>query len=140
MAFQPLSGGKNEQDMIDAGITPEVTVGKGEAFKAQFENLVGITYAVPDKDVHVTGAQSKLKRYRDLVDQLPVTKASVLEDVVRIVTSIFGETGKIDQIVDIMGLSEDEHEGAGIAKFIEEDQEKAQKGTLTTLQKPLLCI
>ena len=125
MAFQPLSMGKNEQDMIDAGITPEVTVGKGEAFKAQFENLVGITYAkFQTKLSGVTGAQAKLKRYRDLVDQLPVTKASVLEDVVRIVTSIFGETGKIDQIVDIMGLSEDEYEGAGIAKFIEKDQRR----------------
>jgi len=132
MAFQPLAMNQSEQDMIDAGITPQVTVGKGEAFKAQFENLVGLTYAkFQTKMSGVTGAQSKLKRYRDLVDQLPVTKASVLEDVVRIVTSIFGETGKIDQIVDIMGLSEDEYEGSGIAEFIEKDQRRLakQRGT-----------
>jgi hypothetical protein len=127
MAFQPMSMGKNEQDMIDAGITPEVTVGKGEAFKAQFENLVGITYAkFQTKMSGVTGAQSKLKRYRDLIDQLP-TNEGVLKEVVRIVTSIFGETGKIDQIVDIMGLSEDEYEGSGIAEFIEKDQRKLAK-------------
>jgi len=123
MAFQPLSMSKNERDMIDAGITPQVTVGKGEAFKAQFENLVGITYAkFQTKMSGVTGAQTKLKRYRDMVSKLDATKDSVLEDVVRVVTSIFGDTGKIDQIANIMGLSEDEYEGSGIAEFIEKDQ------------------
>ena len=128
MAFQPLSMGKNEQDMIDAGIIPEVTVGKGEAFKAQFENLVGITYAkFQTKMSGVTGAQSKLTRYRDMVSKLDATKDSVLEDIVRVVSSIFGDTGKIDQISNIMGLGEDEYEGSGITGFIERDQRMLAK-------------
>jgi len=128
LAFQPLAMDSSEKSMIDAGIIPQVTVGKGEAFKAQFENLVGITYAkFQTKLTGVTGAQTKLKKYRAMVAELDVTKDSVLEDIVRIVTSIFGETGKIDQIANLMGLSEDEYEGDGIAAFIEKDQRRLAK-------------
>ncbi len=124
LAFQPLSMGQSEKSMIDAGIIPQVTVGKGEAFKAQFENLVGITYAkFQTKMSGVTGAQNKLTRYRDMVSKLDATKDSVLEDIVRVVSSIFGDTGKIDQISNIMGLSEDEYEGSSIIGFIERDQQ-----------------
>ena len=128
LAFQPLAMDSSEKSMIDAGIIPQVTVGKGEAFKAQFENLVGITYAkFQTKLTGVTGAQTKLKKYRAMVAELDVTKDSVLEDIVRIVTSIFGETGKIDQIANLMGLSGDEYDGHGIAAFIEKDQRRLAK-------------
>jgi len=145
MAFQPLAMSGSERDMIDAGINPEVTIGKGEDFKKQFENLIGITYAkFQTKLSGVTGAKTKLARYKALVEELPVTKDSVLEQIVRIVDSIFGETGKIDQISNLIGFTDDEYEGNGMDAFIEADQKKRNAdwtpGTLISATDALAYI
>ena len=145
MAFQPLAMSGSERDMIDAGISPRVTIGKGEEFKKQFENLIGITYAkFQTKLSGVTGAKTKLARYKALVEKLPVTKDSVLEQIVRIVDSIFGETGKIDQIANLIGFTEDEYEGNGMDAFIEADQKKRNAdwtpGTLISATDALAYI
>ncbi len=127
LAFQPLAMSKSEQDMIDAGISSDVTVGNPEKFKSQFENLIGITYAkFQTKKSGVTGAKEKLTRYREMVSQLPATSGSFISDVYRVIDSIFGPTGKIDQIVNIIDFGEDEYEGNGIAAFI--DADRANRG------------
>ena len=143
MAFQPLAMSGSEQSMIDAGISPRVTVGKGENFKTQFENLIGITYAkFQTKMTGVIGARTKLSKYRSMVEKLPAPSGSVISDVYRIIDSIFGETGKIDQIVNIIGFGDDEYEGEGMAAFIEKDRERRglDKGDLITATDALAYI
>ena len=102
--FRALYVDKTELALIDAGVNNE-SFKSNKPFDQQFKALYGFTLADFQKRMKAfRDAKQKLSVYRDVVVEKNTVSGGLAETIYRNITAVFGETGTIDQLLDLIGL------------------------------------
>jgi hypothetical protein len=120
--FRPMITSQAERDMVDAGIKdPDFFSSK--SFEQQFEKSYGIeVIKFEEKTAALDSANDKLRRLYEVAAQTTFVSGSFFETVAKEFLSTFGETGRVDQVLAVMGVD-------GMS-----DQARAMKNHLTAGQ------
>jgi len=108
--FRPLFVDKIEQQLVASGVTNDIYF-SNKPFDAQFKSLYG--YSIEQFRGRMDAfrnAKQKLRQYRSLVAQKGTTSGGLVEYLTRTLTSIFSETGTIDQLLNYVGLKGEDRE------------------------------
>ena len=133
--FLPLTLTKKEQERIDMGQIVEDAFSKLSVAN-QFKELYGsMPSEFQSRYDAAKRARSKLRRYREIVGDKTTKSGSILESAYANVLAFFGETGTVDQVMNLMGLSEDDADYGKIKSRVKtavntDDKLIAQSGTL----------
>tara|TARA_R100000388_G_scaffold737_2_gene1180 strand:- start:2517 stop:4979 length:2463 start_codon:yes stop_codon:yes gene_type:complete len=102
--FRPMITSQAERDMVDAGIKdPDFFSSK--SFEEQFEKSYGIkVIKFEEKTAALDSANDKLKRLYEVASQTTFVSDSFFETVAKQVMATFGDTGRVDQVLAILGV------------------------------------
>ena len=102
--FRPMITSQAERDMVDAGIKdPDFFSSK--SFEQQFEKSYGIeVIKFEEKTAALDSANDKLKRLYEVAAQTDFVSGSFFETVAKQFLATFGETGRVDQVLGILGV------------------------------------
>ena len=135
--FLPLALTKKQQERMDMGQVVEDAFSK-RPLGEQFSELYGAKYTEFESRYSAAKrARAKLNKYREIVGNKTTKSGSILESAYANVLAFFGPTGTVDQVMSLMGISEDDEDYSAIRSRYEASQEAAgdsqliaQAGTL----------
>lgn len=122
MPFLPPLISKTERDMIRVGVK-DPNYFSSKSFDAQFAQLYGEKLSGFDERIRaMTRGRNNLNKLIKIVEETTFTGGSVLERIYQGFQSLFGETGKVDQVMSILGVSRDDDEYEGIKSYLTNGQ------------------
>ncbi len=105
---------KAERDMVRAGIK-DPNFFSSKPFNTQFEQLYGEKLSAFDERVRAMGrARTNLRKLYTNVQGTTFVGGSTMENLVKAFSSIFGETGTVDQVLSLIGVGKDDEEAGAI--------------------------
>tara|TARA_R100001086_G_scaffold222645_1_gene140216 strand:+ start:446 stop:2812 length:2367 start_codon:yes stop_codon:yes gene_type:complete len=106
--FRALYVDKTELALIDAGVNNE-SFKSNKPFGEQFKALYGYTLADFQKRMKAfRDAKQKLAVYKDVLLEKGTVSGGLAETIFRQLGSVFGETGTIDQLLDLIGVDKND--------------------------------
>jgi hypothetical protein len=122
MPFRPLVTSQAERDMIAAGIKDPNFV-SSKPFDEQFKSLYGYSLAkFTDRVQAMDSAKDKLKRLEALVQKTTFVSGSFFETIAKQFNATFGVTGRVDQVLEAIGVERDSMEAGAIRNYLTSGQ------------------
>ena len=122
MPFLPPLISRTERDMVRGGFK-DPNYFSSKSFDVQFAQLYGEKLSGFDERIRaMTRGRNNLNRLMKIVEETTFTGGSIFENIYQGFQSLFGETGKIDQVMSLMGVSSDDDEYAGIKSYLTNGQ------------------
>jgi len=122
MPFLPPLISKTERDMIRVGVK-DPNYFSSKSFDVQFAQLYGEKLSGFDERIRaMTRGRNNLNKLMKIVEETTFTGGSVLERIYQGFQSLFGKTGKVDQVMSLLGVSRDDDEYEGIKSYLTKGQ------------------